>query len=389
MKILHTSDWHLGHSLYGYDRSREQQAMLSQMRDIVAAQQPDVFLLSGDVYHTAQPSSTVQRMFSDAVVELHKACPEMTIVVTAGNHDSGAKHEIFSSPWRALNVYAIGNFSHDVQLDDYIIEVKGRGYIIAVPYVYERNLPDGVFQMLLDRVAERNTAQLPVAIMAHTTVLGCDFSGHENSSEKAVGGIDSCSIDMFGAGYDYIALGHIHHAQFIQGTNHRLRYSGTPLAVSFDETFSHSVSIVEIAAHGNEPQVETVEIANPFPVVTLPTSGAADWATALQLLKDFPDDNPAYIRLNVEVEDYLPPEANSEAEAATRDKACRFCVINSVRRERERVLADHALSVEEFQAESPIEIARRFADFKGVAFDDDMAEMFTEAFEAVRKEERE
>jgi exonuclease SbcD len=243
--------------------------------------------------------------------------------------------------------------------------------------------------MLLDRVAERNTAQLPVAIMAHTTVLGCDFSGHENSSEKAVGGIDSCSIDMFGTGYDYIALGHIHHAQFIQGTNHRLRYSGTPLAVSFDETFSHSVSIVEIAAHGDEPQVETVEIANPFPVVTLPTSGAADWATALQLLKDFPDDNPAYIRLNVEVEDYLPPEANSEAEAATRDKACRFCVINSVRRERERVLADHALSVEEFQAESPIEIARRFADFKGVAFDDDMAEMFTEAFEAVRKEERE
>lgn len=389
MKILHTSDWHLGHTLYGYERTAEQQSMLNQMRDIVAKQRPDVFLLSGDVYHTAQPSSAVQTMFANAIVELHKANPEMAIVVTAGNHDSGAKHEIFQTPWRALNVYSIGNVSrNEDDFDQLIIEVSGRGFIIAVPYVYERNLPEGIFQKLLDKVAARNSANLPVVIMAHTTVMGCDFTGHDNSSDKTVGGIDSCDIETFGNGYDYVALGHIHHAQFIHGTEHRFRYSGTPLAVSFDETFSHSVSIVDIEQHGAEPQVKPIEIENPCPLVTLPTKGAADWETALQQLKDFPDDIQAYIRLNVEVEDYLLPEANHEAQAATTGKKCLFCYINTIRKDRERIIAERTLTIEELQAEEPIDIARRYAEDMGKTFDDDMAELFKEATDAVFNDER-
>ena len=108
MKILHTSDWHLGHTLYNYDRTEEQQAMLEQMVSIVEEQKPDVFLLCGDVYHTPQPSAAVQTMLSDGLVRIHEANPQMTIVMTAGNHDSGTKHEIFQTPWKALKVYAIG-----------------------------------------------------------------------------------------------------------------------------------------------------------------------------------------------------------------------------------------------------------------------------------------
>jgi exonuclease SbcD len=389
MKILHTSDWHLGHTLYNYDRTQAQMAMLQQMRDIVAKEQPDVFLLSGDVYHTAQPSSAVQTMFTNAVVELHKANPDMTIVVTAGNHDSGAKHEIYSTAWRALNVYSVGNISREEDdLDELIIEVKGRGYVIAMPYVYERNLPEGIFQKLLDKVAERNTENLPVVIMAHTTVLGCDFAGHDNASDKAVGGIDSCSIETFGEGYDYVALGHIHHAQFIHGTNHRIRYSGTPLAIRFDEAFEHSVSMVEIEQHGAEPKVETIEIDNPIPLVTLPASGAADWETALKLLQDFPDDTPAYIRLNVEVEDFLSPEANNDAQQATKGKKCLFCLINYHRKEHESAMDERIFTVEEFQAEDPIDIARNYAKFKGIDFDDDFVELFKEAAQSVSNDER-
>ena len=108
MKILHTSDWHLGHTLYNYDRTEEQRAMLEQMVSIVEEQKPDVFLLCGDVYHTPQPSAAVQTMLSDGLVRIHEANPQMTIVMTAGNHDSGTKHEIFQTPWKALKVYAIG-----------------------------------------------------------------------------------------------------------------------------------------------------------------------------------------------------------------------------------------------------------------------------------------
>ena len=159
MKILHTSDWHLGHTLYNFDRTEEQTAMLAQIIDIVREEKPDAFLLSGDVYHTSQPSAAVQTMFTNAIVQIHETNPDMTIVITAGNHDSGTKHEIFKTPWQALKVFSVGNIDKE-HPENHIIEVKGKkkpqdeikGYIVAVPYCYERSIPEGFFQEILDKV---------------------------------------------------------------------------------------------------------------------------------------------------------------------------------------------------------------------------------------------
>ena len=385
MKILHTSDWHLGHTLYNYDRTEEQQAMLAQMVSIVKEQKPDVFLLCGDVYHTPQPSAAVQTMLSDGLVRIHEANTEMTIVMTAGNHDSGTKHEIFQTPWKALKVYAIGQLEKD-NLDEHIIEVPGKGYIIAIPYANERNIPEGFFQLLLDRVAEKNTKDLPVVMTAHTTVKGCDFTGHDHATEFTVGGIDSLELEEMGEGYDYLALGHIHHEQFVHSGKHNVRYCGTPLPVSFDENFSHSVSMVEIGKHGETPIVEEIGIQNPHPLVTLPTDGLASWEDAKELLGQFPDDIPAYIRLNVEIEDFLPVEANAEAASLTEGKQCRFCYINAKRKAASQS-ETKILTVQEFQEEEPIEIAKRYAEYAGISFDEDMTEMFNEALREVKSEE--
>lgn len=382
MKILHTSDWHLGHTLYGYDRTEEQAAMLLQIIDIVKREKPDVFLLSGDVYHTAQPSAAVQTMCTEAIVKIHDANPDMTIVITAGNHDSGTKHEIFRTPWQALKVFSIGNLDKE-HPENHIIEVPGKGYIIAIPYCYERSIPEGFFQDLLNKVDERNAKnvlngeKLPVVMMAHTTVKGCDFQGHDNATEYTVGGIDSLDISDLGEGYDYLALGHIHHEQWIRGSHHRIRYAGSPLAVSFDENYEHSVSLVTIEHPAEEVKLEKIAIENPRPLVTLPTEGAVSWEEAKQLLKDFPADIPAYIRLNVEIEDFLPVEANQEANNLVKDKACRFCLINAKRKQHSQA-QQKTMTVQEFQAESPIDIARRYAEDSGIEFDEDMADMFKE-----------
>lgn len=386
MKILHTSDWHLGHTLYNYDRTEEQMAMLLQMVDIVREEKPDVFLLCGDVYHTPQPSASVQTMFTNALVEIHDANPDMIIVITAGNHDSGTKHDIFRTPWKALKVYTIGSVDANNK-EDLIIEIPGQGYVIAVPYVNERNMPDGFFQDLLDIVAERNKANLPVLMTAHTTVSGCDFTGHENASEYVVGGIDSHSLEDMGTGYDYLALGHIHHAQFVRGGNHRVRYSGTPIPVSFDENYQHSVSIVELNKHGEEPVVKEIEIQTHRPLVTLPKDGVATWKDAKDLLEGFPNDIEAYIRLNVEVDNYLPVEANAEALLLTEGKKCRFCVINTHRLKKDSREAK-VMSVQEFKTEKPIDIAERYAEDIGVEFDDDMKELFNETLALLKEEER-
>ena len=386
MKILHTSDWHLGHTLYNYDRAEEQQAMLEQMVNIVEEQEPDVFLLCGDVYHTPQPSAAVQTMLSDGLVRIHEANPQMTIVMTAGNHDSGTKHEIFQTPWKALKVYAIGQLEKE-DLDEHIIEVSGKGWIVAVPYANERNIPEGFFQQLLDRVAEKNAEDLPVVMTAHTTVKGCDFTGHDHATEYTVGGIDSLELEEMGEGYDYLALGHIHHGQFVHSGKHNVRYSGTPLPVGFDENFTHSVSIVEIDKHGEIPAVKEIDIQNPHPLVTLPTDGLATWEEAKELLSKFPNDIPAYIRLNVEIEDFLPVEANAEAACLTEGKQCRFCCINAKR----KTVSQNdvkVLTVQEFQSEKPIEIARRYAEYEGISFDDEMQTMFNEVMDMVADESR-
>ena len=374
--------------------------MLEQMVSIVKEQKPDVFLLCGDVYHTPQPSAAVQTMPADGLVRIHEANPQMTIVVTAGNHDSGTRHEIFQTPWKALKVYAIGQIDKE-SLDEHIIEVPGKGWVIAVPYASERNIAErrvggtgiSFFQQLLDRVAERKTMvstnrpeDLPVVMMAHTTVKGCDFRGHDHATEYTVGGIDSLELEEMGEGYDYLALGHIHHEQFVHSGKHNVRYSGTPLPVSFDESYPHSVSIVEIGKHGETPTVEQIEIRNPHPLVTLPTDGLATWEEAKALLSKFPDDIPAYIRLNVEIDDFLPVGANAEAASLTKEKQCRFCCINAKRKTAGQTEAK-VLTVQEFQSEEPIEIARRYAEYEGINFDEDMQAMFNEVLRELKSED--
>lgn len=386
MKVLHTSDWHLGHTLYNYDRTEEQMVMLLQMVNIVREQKPDVFLLCGDVYHTPQPSAAVQTMFTNALVEIHEANPDMKIIITAGNHDSGTKHDIFRTPWKTLKVYTVGSVDAN-RKEDLVIEIPGKGYVIAVPYANERNMPKGLFQELLDIANEKNTDNLPVVMTAHTTVRGCDFAGHENGSEYSVGGIDSYDLDEMGVGYDYLALGHIHHGQFIHSGRHNVRYCGTPIPVSFDENYKHSVSIVEIAKYGVRPAVEEIEIKPHRPLVTLPTEGVATWEDAKNLLKIYPNDIEAYIRLNVEVEDFLPVEANAEALVICKDKKCRFCVINTQRPKKDRSEAK-VMSVQEFKTEEPIGIAERYAEDMGIEFDSDLKELFNETLAALKDEER-
>lgn len=384
MKFLHTSDWHLGHTLYNYDRTVEQRDMLTQIREIVERHKPDLFLLCGDVYHTSQPSAAVQKLFSDAITEIHNANPDMTIVVTAGNHDSGSRHEIFRTPWQSMGVHCIGTVKPDTP-DDHIIEIPGKGFVVAVPYCHERNLPEGFFQTLLDRAAELNSCDLPVVMTAHTTVAGCDFSGHDHATDLMVGGIDTLDISQLGDGYDYLALGHIHHAQSVHTGKHNVRYSGTPLPVSFDENYPHSVSIVEIGAHGARPQVETIDISNPRPLVTLPAEGFADWEDAKRMLSEFPDDIPAYIRLNVAAADFLPVDALAEATAAAEGKVCRLCHIN-VRRKASAQSDREILTVQEFQAADPLDIARRYAEECDITLDDDICRLFSEVARMVNDE---
>lgn len=382
MKILHTSDWHLGHTIYNYDRTEEQTDMLNQIVEIVNNEKPDLFLLCGDVYHTAQPSASVQTMFVNALMNIHNANPEMTIVITAGNHDSGSRHEIFSAALETMKIYTIGNLTKE-NFDKHIIEISNKGYVIAIPYTHERNIPEGFFQQIIDYTIKQNTNNLPIIMSAHTTVKGCDFSGHDHASEYTVGGIDAFDIDQMGEGYDYLALGHIHHEQFVHSGRHNVRYSGSPIQISFDENYPHSISIIEIDKHGDSPNTKKIEINNINPLVTLPTKGFTTWEEAKELLQNFPNDSSAYIRLNIEIEDFIPVDANATAINIANTKQCKFCYINAKRKTQINSEEISTMTIEEFQNESPINIVKRYTKDTNTIFNDEMIELLNAVIEEV------
>ena len=386
MKIIHTSDWHLGQNLYGYDRTQEQSLALQQIEDLVRQETPDALVVSGDIYDTAQPSSAVQTLFTGAVMRMHLASPRTAIIITAGNHDSGSKHEISRILWETQNVHMIGTINKEDTLEQ-IIELPGTGFIIAVPYSSERHIPEGFWQGLLDEVESRNEAGLPVVLSAHLTVSGCDFQGHENARDFSVGGIDALELEDLGTGYDYVALGHIHRAQTIEGSGGRVRYSGTPVPVSFDENYAHTVSVVEIVSHGAVPVIREVPIANPCPLVTLPSDHFAPWDEVRGLLLEYPKDKPSYVRLNVEVEDTLPPDAIAEAKKILLEGEGRYCLVNA-RRKKTEAVEKTSLSVTEFRAMEPVAVARLYAQESGRVFDEDLEALFREVVSEVRENER-
>lgn len=383
MKIIHTSDWHLGHLLYNYDRRDEQIDMMRQVAGAVAAEGADALLVSGDIFHTAQPSNGASRMMVEGLMEIRRQAPRTSIVLTAGNHDSASRVEVHRPLWEELGVSVIGSVDRENPAT-HIVEIPGKGWVAAVPYCSGRNLPEGFYSDLLDRVAARDAgAGLPVVLMAHTAVGGCDFTGHDDVAGYTVGGIDSVPLEQFGQGYDYLALGHIHRPQFVGGSSRRARYCGTPLAVSFDETYAHSLSVVEIAAHGAAPQVRELPVVPTRPLVTLPASGAVSWDEALEMLCAFPDDMEAYIRLNVKVDRSLPPQAHQEALRVAEGKLCRFCLINAVREARGDAGVRRSMTVSEFRSVSPLELAERYAEAVGEEFDDSMRGMFRSVVDSI------
>lgn len=340
MKVIHTSDWHIGHILYNLDRDKEHEAFLRQLCELVQREHPDALLISGDIFNSPQPSLQAQRLYNHMMIEIAKHNPDTTIVVTAGNHDGASRQELFSELWdEAFNVKFTGKIGYlpdgSVDLDKFIVEIPEKGFVIAVPYIYGENYPESLnedlapiqdfHQRLLDRVAELNRNDLPVIMMDHLAVASCDISGHDTSSSRLV----FEDLDVLGTGYDYLALGHIHKPQTLKGAN--ARYSGSPIPVSFDEDYEHSVSIVTINKHGDDPDIKTEPIVNVMPIWNLPKK-AGHLNEVKVAISAIPAGATGYARVNIKVKDILPMEEKIEIESLMKEhEGVKLCTINVVR----------------------------------------------------------
>ena len=239
MRLLHTSDWHIGRTLHGTDLLAQQEQVLGALAEVVAAEGVDVVLVAGDVYDRAVPSADATGVLSRVVARLRRA--GAVVVLTPGNHDSARRLGAFSELLAAGGLHVR---SETPQLDEPVLlaDEHGEVAIYGLPFLepevarFELGLPAArSHEAVLAEAMDRVRADLFLRPGARSVVLAHAFvgGGQPSDSERdiSVGGVDLVPAGVFD-GVDYVALGHLHRPQTLTP---RLRYSGSPLAYSFGE----------------------------------------------------------------------------------------------------------------------------------------------------------
>jgi exonuclease SbcD len=255
MRLMHTSDWHVGRSLHGTELLAEQEAVLSGLARVVREESVDVVLVAGDVYDRAVPSADATGVLDRVLSRLQAAGAK--VVLTPGNHDSARRLGFASGLLTASGVHvraSTGSLDEPVLLADEHGEVAVYGLPFLEPEVARHELGADVarsHQAVLSAAMDKVRADLYFRPGARSVVLAHAFVGgglpSESERDIAVGGVDLVSPAVF-EGVDYVALGHLHRPQTLSP---RLRYSGSPMAYSFGEAGQRKqVWLVDLDATG-------------------------------------------------------------------------------------------------------------------------------------------
>jgi exonuclease SbcD len=276
MRLLHTSDWHLGHTLKEVTRDHEHHAFLTWLLEQIRAEAPDVTVITGDVFDSATPPATAERMWFEWLAAARRARPGMDIVAIAGNHDSPARLGAAQAVLRELGVHVVGSLPRDpggaLDFDRILIPVAGgQAWVAAVPFLRPVDVigeaEDPLAAIYGEVVAEAERRRRPgqaVIALGHLYVTGADPS---MLSERriSIGGQESASLRMFPASLDYVALGHMHRAQ--QVGRGSIRYAGAPIALALDEAgYHHQIAIVDFAA-GGLAGVRTIRVPQTIEII--------------------------------------------------------------------------------------------------------------------------
>ncbi|WP_336157306.1 exonuclease SbcCD subunit D [Amycolatopsis sp. VC5-11] len=273
MRVLHTSDWHVGRTFHGADLLTEQEAALTHIAELVDRESVDVVVVAGDIYDRAVPSAEAVRVATAAMTRIRRAGAEL--VVTPGNHDSAARLGAFAEFAAAggLHVRAtVEGIAEPVVLHDEhgAVAFYGIPYLEPEPSRHALGVPEarghtGVLGEAMRRVRDdlASRPETRSVVLAHAFVTGGEAS--ESERTIAVGGVEQVPGSVFD-GVDYVALGHLHGPQTLA---EHLRYSGSPLAYSFSEARQRkSVWFVDLDATGLA-EVRRHELPVPRPLATL------------------------------------------------------------------------------------------------------------------------
>lgn len=355
MRLFHTSDWHLGQNLHGQERDFEHACFLTWLLARLAERQPDVLLIAGDIFDTVNPPVKAQERLYDFIVNAHEQQPALTIVMIAGNHDSGSRIELPAPLMRRLRTHALGRV---LWLDDGTLDAERlllplpdaqgeiRAWCLALPFLRPAEVTgsslglgagDGylrgigrVHELLIEAADRKRQPGQALIAISHAHMAGGSVS-EDSERSLIIGNAEALPASLFGPSITYVALGHLHKPQRVNGEE-RIRYSGSPIPLSFSE-IGYQHQILEINCDGE--RLTSVEPCLIPRAVNLQRLGPAPLADLLPQLKALPDidlladpDRQPWLEVRVRL-DEPQPDLRNQIETALQGKAVRLVRIGA------------------------------------------------------------
>lgn len=415
MKLLHTSDWHLGHYLHGHDRRREHAAFLKWLRETCVAQAVDALIVAGDIFDAANPPASAQAMYYQFLADLRAACPRLDIVIVGGNHDSALRLDAPLPLLDALRVHVIGGLPRTqgrvldlnrlcVPLTDHAGDIQA--WCAALPYLRPAELPRAseadtdpliegtraVYAQVLDCLREQREPHQALLATGHCYLAGTLLS---ELSERKVqrGNQHALPVDLFPPDLAYVALGHLHRPQKV-GTNAHIRYSGSPIPLSMAEKdYPHQVVLVHLEGAAMA-SYEALRVPRTVDLIRIPNGDQAQpWPEILpqlQALEKRDDalelDELPFLEVQVLLDKPEPGLRHKVAEVLAQ-KAVRLVKLSTQYSGKQMGLAD-SLPKEELQNLDPEDVfARKYQSRFAVETTPERFRLaFSELLESVQEE---
>lgn len=408
--ILHTADWHLGQTFFGYDRTQEHEHFLDWLSNELYENEVNVLIIAGDVFDVSNPSAASQRMFYRFLNRVTTENPLLQVVVVAGNHDSAARLEAPIPLLQEMRTEIRGivhKSDGEIDYDHLILDLKNadgevEALCLAVPFLRQGDYPvvetqgnpyaEGVkllYTKLLERALGCKKNKQAIIAVGHLQATGSEIAEKDYSERTVIGGLECISPDAFPEQIAYTALGHIHKSQRVSGRDN-VRYAGSPLSMSFAEkNYRHGVVMVAI----DNGQVIDIEKKEYEPLMRLISIPAGQPASPEEVLKELIDlelpENECFPYLEVKVLLTGPePMLRQQIEEALANKPIRLArIVSAYRQSVEGSLEEEVLAAG-LQEMTPLQIVKAtFENTYQSEMPDELLELFQEACLGVTLEE--
>jgi DNA repair protein SbcD/Mre11 len=386
MKILHTSDWHLGQNFMGKSRFEEHKAFLSWLLNLTKEQEIDLLLVSGDIFDTGTPPNYALELYYNFLKELSHISTLKSTIITAGNHDSIATIKAPKQLLQVLNVHVIASGDRD---EDVLIPIKEneavKAIVCAVPYLRDsvireslegdtisekeqqankgiKNYYKNVYKQALELQKDK---EIPIIAMGHLTTVGSRTS--ESERDIYIGGTLDIGGDYLASMFDYVALGHLHINQKV--ANEHVRYSGSPIPLSFSES-KNTQKVNFVTFEGRDINVEEIAVPRERELHVI-KGKLAQIKKELQAI----DDKSSWIE--VHIQDDNPMFANSEIRELANKLELTLLAVKVDKTEKQLQAKElKAISLDELSVNEVFEKRLELEDIEDEEFKDNLKNSF-------------